>query len=294
MINGNPFLMPGSWYKGALHVHTTRSDGRLSPTESIEFHRQHGYHFLAVTDHDVITDLSALSDERFLNIPGIEVGYDHNAVGQSYHVVVIGARKMIRLSSETPIQEAIDRWAETGALLFLAHPYWSGMTLLETLPLQRLAGLEVFNTSSQTDLGKGLATVHWDDVLVRGKRWWGFAVDDTHGINDDAGGGWVWVKSESLEEGAILQAMKAGAFYASSGPEIYDFRVEDGIAKVRCSEVAIINFIGHTQWGFQRRAAPGQTITEAEYRLRGHELYLRAECIDVWGHVAWTNPLFLT
>jgi hypothetical protein len=96
-----------------------------------------------------------------------------------------------------------------------------------------------------------------------------------------------------LEEGAILRAMKEGAFYSSSGPEIYDFRVENGVARVRCSEVTAINFIGHSQWGFQRRAAPGQTITEAEYRLNGHELYLRAECVDAWGHAAWTNPLFL-
>ncbi len=294
IFNANPFLMPGSWYKGALHVHTTCSDGRLSPAESIAFHRQHGYHFLAVTDHDIITDLSGLSDDGFLNIPAVEVSHGHNEIGQTYHVVIVGIRQMVRVPPQAPIQEAIDRWAEAGSLLILAHPYWSGMVFTEILPLKWLAGLEIFNTSAQTDLGKGLATVHWDDILVRGKRWWGFAVDDTHGINDDAAGGWVWVKSERLEEGAILQAMKEGAFYSSSGPEIYDFRVENGVAWVRCSPVAAINFIGHSQWGFQRRAVPGGTITEAEYRLKGHEFYLRVECVDAQGHAAWTNPVFFT
>jgi hypothetical protein len=54
-----------------------------------------------------------------------------------------------------------------------------------------------------------------------------------------------------------------------------------------------INFIGHTQWGYQRRAGPGGAINEAEYRLKGRERYLRAECVDARGHAAWTNPIFL-
>lgn len=289
----NPFLRSGSWYKGALHVHTTRSDGRLTPEESMEFHRDHGYQFLAITDHDVITDISHLSTPDFLNIPGVEVGYGHNETGQSYHIVLVGISQFTRPPHGRPIQEAIDLWADAAQLAFLAHPYWSGTILPEMLPLERLAGVEIFNTSSQTDLGKGLATVHWDDLLLRGKRWHGFAVDDTHGINDDAAGGWVVVKSEALTRDAILAALNQGAFYASSGPEIFDFRVEDGVASVRCSEVVAINFIGHTQWGFQRRAGSGETITSAEWPVVSRARYVRAECIDVHGHAAWTNPWFL-
>jgi hypothetical protein len=248
---------------------------------------------MAPTDHNVITDCSPFAGDGFLAIPGVEVGYGHNELGQSYHLVVIGVRKGVRVPHGRPVQEAIDLWGEVGRLVFLAHPYWSGMTLPEMLPLERLAGLEIFNTSSQTDLGKGLATVHWDDLLVRGRRWHGFAVDDTHGVNDDAAGGWVWAKSEMLTEDAILDALNLGMFYSSSGPNIHDFRVEDGVVSVRCSPVVAINFIGHTQWGYQQRADPRQTITEAEYRLHPHAGYVRVECVDVNGHVAWTNPIFV-
>jgi hypothetical protein len=293
MESVNPFQMPGGWYKGALHAHTTRSDGRLTPEESVAFHREYGYHFLAITDHDVITDLSALADDTFLTIPGVEVSHGRNAVGQNYHVVLVGIRQLQRARYGVSIQQAIDTWRQNAALMFLAHPCWSGMAPEEILALENLAGLEIFNTSSQTDLGKGLATVHWDSVLALGKQWAGFAVDDTHGINDDAAGGWVWVKSDSLTEASILAGLNTGAFYSSSGPIIDDFCVEDGVAYVRCSEVTAINIIGHTQWGYQRRAEPGKTITEAEYRLQGRERYLRAECLDAHGHVAWTNPLYL-
>jgi hypothetical protein len=289
----NAFQLPGSWYKGALHAHTTRSDGRLTPEESVAFHRQHGYHFLAITDHDVLTDLSALANDSFLPLPGVEVSHGRNAVGQSYHIVLAGIRRLQRAHYGVPMQEAIDTWGQDAKLMFLAHPYWSGMTHEEIVPLENLAGQEIFNTSSHTDLGKGLATVHWDSILASGKKWAGFAVDDTHGINDDAAGGWVWVKSESLTEAAILDALNRGAFYSSSGPTIHDFQVEGGVAYTRCSDATTINIIGHTKWGVQRRAQPGTSINELEYKLSGHERYIRVECVDAQGHVAWSNPYFL-
>ncbi|NLS79917.1 MAG: CehA/McbA family metallohydrolase [Chloroflexi bacterium] len=299
-VQANPFAAPGQWYKGAVHVHSTRSDGKLSPEEVMKAHRERGYDFLALTDHNVITDLSALSDKTFLNIPSVEWTYDRNELGQSYHIVVLGVRQNLTLSHETPIQEAIDAWAAAGATIFVAHTYWSGMVYSELLPLDKLIGLEVYNTSSMTDHGKGLAAVHWDDVLVRGKRWWGLAVDDTHWISEpgrpyyDTFGGWVMVKSQKLDEASILAALRQGQFYSSSGPEILDYRIENGVAYLKCSPAQVINFVGHTQWGTQRRAAPGQTVTEAEYRLNGKERYLRGECMDAEGNKAWTNPIYLS
>jgi hypothetical protein len=299
MVNDqNPFEAPGRWYKGALHVHSTRSDGRLSPKAVEAAHREQGYHFLAMTDHDTITDLSAQSDDRFLNIPSVEVCYGRNAVGQHYHIVVLGVREMIDLPRETPVQEGIDRWTETSPVVFLAHPYWSGMTTDETMALERLVGLEIHNTSANCDLGKGLATVHWDDVLVRGKPWTGLAVDDTHWLRNNGSycesfGGWVWVKAESLAEPAILEALARGSLYSSTGPEIDALAIEDGVAMVNCSAVAKVNFVGHSQWGGQVRAPYGETITQASYRLNGNERYLRVECVDQAGRTAWTNPVYL-
>ncbi|MEW6261579.1 MAG: PHP domain-containing protein [Thermodesulfobacteriota bacterium] len=40
--------------KGALHVHTTCSDGELSLEEAIQVHAELGYDFLALTDHDYL------------------------------------------------------------------------------------------------------------------------------------------------------------------------------------------------------------------------------------------------
>jgi hypothetical protein len=41
------------WHVGELHEHTTRSSGNLSLEETIGIYQELGYHFLALTDHDV-------------------------------------------------------------------------------------------------------------------------------------------------------------------------------------------------------------------------------------------------
>ena len=46
-----PFSLPGRFYRGNLHTHSTRSDGRLEPEEVIGRYKEQGYDFLALTDH---------------------------------------------------------------------------------------------------------------------------------------------------------------------------------------------------------------------------------------------------
>ena len=46
-----PFSKPGRFWRGNLHTHSTRSDGRRSPEEVCRFYETAGYDFLALTDH---------------------------------------------------------------------------------------------------------------------------------------------------------------------------------------------------------------------------------------------------
>lgn len=41
------------WWRGNLHTHTFWSDGRAFPEEAIAWYRDHGYNFLALSDHNV-------------------------------------------------------------------------------------------------------------------------------------------------------------------------------------------------------------------------------------------------
>jgi hypothetical protein len=298
-LQAGPFGQPGRWFKGNLHIHSTRSDGRLTPDEVIDWHRERGYHFLAITDHEVLSEPRTVAG-GFITLGGIELeGID--PVSGLYHLVGLGLDRPLDLEQVwrkvVPLQDTTDLLRAAGGLVFLAHPYWSGQMSKDLLDLEGCLGLEVFNGACEADTGKEYSTVHWDDLLAAGRRWWGLAVDDAHWRNgdNDAGRGWVWVKAAELTHEAILDALEEGCFYASSGPRIHDLVWEpaERTVHVRCDPSTAIDFAGNGKYCWRVTAPPGETLTEASHKLRKRQTYVRVSCRDPDGHWAWSNPIFV-
>ena len=289
----DPFRSPGRWYRGNLHMHTTASDGRRSPEEAAAWYRGQGYDFVAVTDHRACTPVDGLSGPGFLVLPGIEAHPGQNGVGEPYHVVAAGVTSARRYGLEDPPQAAIDELRAAGGLVWLGHPHWLGSTLAELMALEGYAGIEVYN-STCLRFAKGYSTVHWDDLLARGRLVWGLAVDDTHWAGGDPGRGWVMVKAPELAPQAILGALAAGSFYASQGPEIYDVQVGPQEVYVRCSPVASITCVSVSGSGrYALAESPERPLTEATISRRSARVYVRVECTDAAGRTAWSQPYLL-
>ncbi|HFD40237.1 MAG TPA: phosphotransferase [Anaerolineae bacterium] len=290
----NPFTQPGRWFKGCLHVHSTASDGRLAPDEVLAWYRQRGYHFVALTDHDVWTQGRTFSD-GFITLSGIEIeGMDPQR--GLFHLVGLGLRRPPDLhGAGASMQTAINRLREADGRVVIAHPYWSGQRSADLLDLSGCFGLEVFNGGCEVDDAKGFSAVHWDDLLAAGRRLWGVASDDAHWRrgDHDAGLGWVWVRAAALTAPAILEALEQGRFYASGGPEIRDFRLDGGRVYARCSPVTTVDFIGDGHRSRRLTAPPGETMTEAGIPLKKGQRYVRLACRDEAGRWAWSNPIFL-
>lgn len=72
-----------------LHVHTTASDGTLSPAGLVTFAREKGLRAVAVTDHDTVEGLSeALAEaakRNFEVVPGVEISVDYH--GGEMHIL---------------------------------------------------------------------------------------------------------------------------------------------------------------------------------------------------------------
>lgn len=72
-----------------FHVHTTSSDGIMTPAEVVQRAKKNGVKFLAITDHDTVSGIEeALIEAKNSNlqlIPGIELSTTHN--GESIHVL---------------------------------------------------------------------------------------------------------------------------------------------------------------------------------------------------------------
>jgi len=296
MSADNLFAQPGHWYKGCLHVHSAASDGRLTPEEVLEWYRCRGYHFVALADHNVPSQALTLAED-WITLAGIEIDGLDPFLGL-YHVVGIGTE--VPQASPEParsMQATVDWLRSAGALIFIAHPYWSGQLSADLIGIEGCFALEVYNGGCEVDDAKGFSHVHWDDMLSAGRRLWGVAVDDAHWRDGDhdAGLGWIWVKAQELTQQAILESLQRGWFYASSGPQIYDLWLdaERNETVVRCSPAAVIDFVGNGRFSRRFLAPKGQSLTEARYRLRRHQRYVRVACRDVQGRWAWSNPVFL-
>lgn len=302
------FTDTGKLLKGALHCHTTRSDGKVEPAATVQLHKDHGYDFLAVTDHRLY-NYDNFGVEGITILPGMEMdGNFTKPEGDKqvhcHHIVCIGPEKdkgngyhqderFERWVIERPedSQPHIDAIHARGNLTIYAHPQWSGTPAREFEMLTGNFAMEIFNSGCVIENRLDMNAAYWDELLCQGKRIWGVATDDGHQLSHHCKG-WVCVASEN-NVSAILDALKSGAFYASCGPEIFDFYVEHGTAHIKCSPVQEIQFI-HFRSPYKVLAAQEDgPLTAGSMALRPGSNYVRACVVDAQGRRAWTNPIFL-
>jgi hypothetical protein len=293
MIKLSPFSLPGRWFKGNLHTHTTQSDGLLTPEQAIAWYRERGYDFIAITDHWVLSRGQGLAPNGdFITLSGAELH------GDSYHMLALGIPALPDQGLADDPQVMAAQVLAMGGLPFIAHPYWTGQTSAEVALIKGILGIEVFNSVCEKQVGRGYAGVHWDDLLAQGLRLGGLAVDDVHWKYGEEGQGFVMVRAERLDEPSILEALRRGHYYASTGPQINDLQIvrqEDGslALQVRCSPCRSITFHASGPRGRRFEAPDGGLLDSASWPIHAEQVYLRVECRDAQGNIAWTNPLFV-
>lgn len=314
-------------YKGNLHSHTVNSDGKLTPQESVKLFKEHGYSFLCFSEHDKYTDFrDEFNTKEFIILPGLEASaYLLKEEGswtslKTHHIHgILGTTKMQREAKrplfthmeyvQPPLyygewdgakvaQEVCDNMREHGCITTYNHPIWSRVRESEFIDTQGITALEIFNYNTVNESGTGFDSTYWDVMLREGKVIWAVATDDNHnaGIFDDACGGYIVVQADSLSHDNIIESILNGTYYSSSGPEIFEWGIKDGSAYVVCSDVYRINFItgnyvtdGITYMG----KSMDETLNSESYKLKGHESYIRVECVDKNGRCAWSNPIYI-
>ena len=100
------------------------------------------------------------------------------------------------------------------------------------------------------------------------------------------------IKAEKLDYKAITDALVAGHFYASEGPEIYDLWFERGKIHITCSDADRIILSGSKRKAQIEYAEDGKPLNEAVFEVDREQQYLRVTVIDTDGHHANTNAYF--
>lgn len=299
------------WYKGNTHTHTLNSDGDSTPDEVVRWYREHGYHFVVLTDHNYLTSVDGLNalhgaDEKFLVIKGEEVTdeFDHKPL----HLNGLDPERAIAaqhgVSVADTLQRNVDAIRAARGVPHINHPnfHWA-ITADDLLKLRNDKLFEIYNGHPEVNNlgGGGLPGLEemWDIILTNGKLLYGIAVDDAHHFKRpwDAkasrpGKGWVYVRAERLSAQAILAAMERGDFYASTGVELADYEASDRRISVKVKETGRsryrIQFIGNNG-----RLLKEAVTSAATYDIQGSEGYVRARAIESNGGMAWMQPVLL-
>lgn len=301
-MNRQPFSAPGRFWRGNLHTHSTRSDGHRTPEQVCAFYRESGYDFLALTDHFLkqyefpITDITPYRTPEFTTILGAELHSGKTEAGQLWHILAVGLpADFAPTPPEQSGPELAARALEAGAFVAAAHPAWYGLTETDIRSLGEINAVEIFNGTAVDHNDKPDSWHILDVLLARGLTYSACATDDAHFNPDrhDTLRGWVQVKSDVLHPDALLEALKAGAYYSSTGPQIHDIQLIPGERlSVRCSPV---NRIFVTGAASVASSVHGHGLTDVEFNLKSlsSSPYLRVTVRDEHGGRAWSNPIYL-
>ncbi|WP_397542531.1 CehA/McbA family metallohydrolase [Roseovarius salis] len=300
------FTAPGRFYRGNLHTHSTLSDGRLTPDEVCRRYRAAGYDFIALTDHFVglfgypVADTTPYRTGNFTTLLGAELHSGPLLNGDIWHILAVGlpadfapanAPDFAPADGQESGPDIARRARDAGAFVAVAHPHWSGLTLDDAMSLDAAHAVEIYNHGCAVDAARGDGFHTAELMLSAGRKLSLVATDDAHFASDDAFGGWVMVKAEENAPGPLLEALKAGAFYATQGPELRDIRFDGDQIVVESSSVERVIVQGHAS-AAQCRKSPAMTEARLGLAPFANSPWIRVTAMDAAGRMAWSNPIW--
>ena len=302
------FSSPGRFWRGNLHTHSTLSDGALEPDQVINAYQSAGYDFMCLSDHFwgkydwPVADTRPLRRNDFTTIIGAELHAPMTSTGELWHILANGLPLDFEPAREDEDGIALARRAaDSGAFVTIAHPAWSQLTIEDGRACDIAHSVEVYNHGCAVENARGDGFYLLDQLLTEGRRLSAIATDDAHfrDHDHDAFGGWTMVRTESLDPEALVEALKAGAFYSSQGPQIHALDLNGRELTIECSPVNAITVVGGTS---RTVSTTGRSITRATLDLSKLDndwlacppsKWLRLVVRDEHGKSAWTNPVWL-
>lgn len=314
------------WFRGDLHIHTCHSDGAKSIDELVREAEKMGLDFLALTDHNTVSQNLDMTKPRLsevLLIPGEEVTTYYG------HANVWGNREWIdfRCRTRRDFQELIDEAHAKGPLISVNHPksvdfcdgYWKFRDVVGFDCMEVWQG-PWFSLNWQS-LG------WWDDLLKKGEKVVAVGGSDFHGVNNGLAKPTTWIYSDALSVSSILDAIRRGHVFISryvDGPEIYlcadlngdgepDYMCGDEILLSTKSEVTFYMFTKGAEGLELRLISEGNTVrtekvsgidhASAHRMLVEDDTYFRAEIARPYNSdrddntkiemLALTNPIYV-
>ena len=270
----------------------------------------------------------------FLLVPGEEVTASFD--GHPVHINAVNIAEVIPAlqgdSVENLLNDTLDAIAAHGeehsrpVIAHLNHPNFGWrLTWQEVASMRADRFFEVYNghrgVRNHGDTSHPSTEEIWDRALVLRLTeldlplLFGVATDDAHNYHGaptaQVGRGWIMVRAADLEGDSLVEAMKRGDFYASSGVTLSDVVRGESDYRVDIEAAQGVQyttrFIG-TRLLESGVGSPGELLLEttdnpAVYSYTGDELYVRAVVVSSTDHPnpyaegdkesAWTQPVLV-
>ena len=126
--------------RGSWHVHTTRSDGRGSPTDVARAARSAGLDFVVLTDHNPAELPTPAREEGVLLVPGEESSTPFG------HLADVGTRRP--LNDAEKVSAPVRAVLELGGIAVLAHPLHPQRPWTDLAQARAVSGVEVWSGDS--------------------------------------------------------------------------------------------------------------------------------------------------
>lgn len=322
----------GKWLRGEMHCHTTHSDGDSDPRDVVQFVRERGLDFLAITDHNSLSCqhvLETLDDPGLVLIRGIEV----TTFKGHFNVWGIPDWVDFRVTRPEEMAETVRFAVDHGALVSCNHPKPFGPPW-DYSQVEGMHCIEVWNGPWYERNASSLE--FWTDKLAQGKHFVAVGGSDWHNhgelqeVPPRAPGTptlWVYVPGAPTAD-AILDAMGRGHVALSDEPDgallefsmcslsadetegaLYDMCVEperavrggdslpraaEALVQVRChrGEGQILNVQDQNGVMLAQQILQDDETVTARVRT-AESLYVRTELRNERGEMkALTNPIY--
>ncbi len=276
------------------HAGTGRNTcGHHSIPAVLAAYKDAGYDILCISNHNRLTKPKFHQwQTNMLLVPGFEFT-------RKTHIVCVGTKK--KYDKEGDQQKAIDEAAANGGFSIIAHPNWLRDWFVPEEDFdvyKNYIGIEIINGSIEYGLSakkerenRSYAGDVYDVLLSKGKLVWAFGNDDFHRWKN-LGNAWNMIYCEKTFP-SMCDAVKKGAFYASSGVQLRYLTLDKNTIRIACRAAEyFIEPMRYRFIGYKGEILKEEVAVEGSYALRGDEKYVRVEVTDTVGNMLYTNPVY--
>jgi predicted metal-dependent phosphoesterase TrpH len=301
---------PTGWYKGELHCHTYHSDGDSDPLAVVRKAEALGLDFLAITDHNVQSQLAALKsiDTSLMLIPGYEV------TTYKGHWNIWGGGEWIdfRILTADKLRTAMQAARDAGYVVSCNHPRTYGPPW-EFTEVDLYECIEVWNGPWEIFNHEALA--FWEARLREGRQITAVGGSDAHFHHREhitcLGQPTTYIYcGGSPSPAALLANLRAGHAFITSAPDGAQLYLQSsdtimGDTVSAYSELSIqIRAVDASGLLLQVIGSDGVLVEQPIEKddeahtftlAADNPLYVRAQLIEAqYGRVAaLTNPLYI-